>query len=456
MSLISKSMNDLKSFFEKKIKWLETELDKETHELHELESNMAKMKIETGCVDWWSDKKMIKFWIFGLLIALVWYFVFDLLNVIFLIIWAYIMSMIVESLILWLQKIKFQRWLAVLVAYAIFMVFVFGLMIFVIPFLLGQMAELISIWLNHISWFQENLMTNGLSNVIMEMKIIPGYMKEYFLNYFGDSELLVQLQNTLQQNLTEIISAGKKYIQLFGVVIVDFISWFANFIVDFTLFMTLAILFSIEKTSVMKFLANLGWKANYDLTYLRLEKMYKKLAIWLKARLILSLFVAVAMRVSLMVMSWFGVEIPNKIWLSILTWLLDIIPYIWPFISWALLFVIGMIYNTIMVAILAVWILFGVNLVQNNILTPLFMNRALWVNSVLILISMVIGWMIMWFLWILLAVPIAVIITLLFQNREKLEKDDKEEKEELKNKKAKPDRNYTIKREVKTKIVNNK
>ena len=62
-------------------------------------------------------------------------------------------------------------------------------------------------------------------------------------------------------------------------------------------------------------------------------------------------------------------------------------------------------------------------------------------------------------MWILLAVPIAVIITLLSQNREKLEKDDKEEKEDMKNKKSKsdkPDRNYTIKREVKTKIVNNK
>jgi predicted PurR-regulated permease PerM len=118
------------------------------------------------------------------------------------------------------------------------------------------------------------------------------------------------------------------------------------------------------------------------------------LAIWLKARLALSLFITVAMWLALIVMWWFGVEIPNKLWLAILTWLLDIIPYIGPFISWILLFIIWMIYNTVWVAILSVWILFGVNLIQNNILTPLFMNRALWVNSVLILISMVIWRMI--------------------------------------------------------------
>jgi hypothetical protein len=46
---------------------------------------------------------------------------------------------------------------------------------------------------------------------------------------------------------------------------------------------------------------------------MKLEKIYKKLAIWLKARLLLSLFVAVAMWLSMVVMSWFGVEIPNKL-----------------------------------------------------------------------------------------------------------------------------------------------
>lgn len=424
MSLISKSIDDIKSFFDKKVKWLQKKLDNEVNEIHELESNLEKINIDKLNTNWWSDRKMIKFWIFGLLIALVWYFVFDLLNIIFLIIWAYIMSMIVESLIWWLEKRKIQRWLAVIVAYTIFVIFVLWLLVFVVPFLFSQTAELVSIWLKYISSFQDNLINNGLSKVIMDMSFIPNYIKEYILNYFWDSELLIQVQSTLQQNLNEIISIGKQYVQLFGMFIVNFISWFANFTIDFTLFMTLAILFSIEKDSVMKFLANIGGKTHYDLTYLKLEKMYKKLAIWLKARLILSLFVAVAMWLALLVMSRFWLDIPNKLWLAILTWLLDIIPYIWPFLSWALFFVIWLIYNTFLVAVLAVWILFWINLVQNNILTPIFMNKALGVNSVLILISMIIWWIIMWFLWVLLSVPIAVIITLLFQNREKLEREN--------------------------------
>ncbi len=434
MSLISKPIKEIKSFFDNRFKWLEKKMDNESKELKKVEKsikNLKKTSIKSVVskktntdFSGWSDKKMMKFWLFALLVGLLGYFVYNTLNIIFLIIWAYIISMIMESLILLLQKIRFKRWFAIVFAYIIFVAFMLWLLVFVVPFLLSQMAELVSIWINYLSGLQEVLSNNSLSDIIMNMDMLPEHMKEYFFNYYGNSELLATIQTTLQDNLSNIVSTGKEYVQVLGWVIVTFVSWFASFVVDFLLFITLAVLFSVEKDSVMSFLANLSWKDNYDLTYMKLEKMYKKLAIWLKARLALSWFVALAMWLALRIMSWFGVEIPNKLWLAILTWLLDIIPYIWPLISGLLLFIIWLLYNTIWVAWLSVWILFGINFVQNNVLTPLFMNRALWVNSVLILISMVIWWMIMWFLWVLLAVPIAVIITLLTQDKEKLEKDD--------------------------------
>jgi hypothetical protein len=43
-----------------------------------------------------------------------------------------------------------------------------------------------------------------------------------------------------------------------------------------------------------------------------MQKIYKKLAIWLKARLLMSLFITLAMWLALVVMSWFGLDMPNK------------------------------------------------------------------------------------------------------------------------------------------------
>jgi predicted PurR-regulated permease PerM len=56
-----------------------------------------------------------------------------------------------------------------------------------------------------------------------------------------------------------------------------------------------------------------------------------------------------------------------------------------------------------------------INAIENNVIVPLMMNKSLGINSVVIFISMILGGIIMGFLGILLAVPIAAIVTLLFE-----------------------------------------
>jgi len=373
---------------------------------------------------------MLKFWLFALLVGLLWYFVYNILDLIFLVIGAYIISMIVESLVLWLEKFKLWRWLSIILAYIVFVLFLFWLIIFVLPFLLDQVVQLVSIWLSHISWFQELLTTKWLGDIVANTNL-PWFIKEYFHNYLWNTELLWEIQATLQQNLSQIVAVWKEYIQIFGTVVVDFVAWFASMAIDFTLFITMAILFSLEKESMMSFVARLSWKENYDLTYMKMEIIYKKLAIWLKARGLLSIFITLAVWIWLLVLSLFWIDFPNKFWLALLAWLLDVIPYIWPFIFGLLLFVISMIYNTLFVSLLAVWILFGINLLENNALVPILMNKTLWVSPILIMLTMVVWGMIMWFLWILLAVPIAVIITLFFQTEKELVADNNKDDENI-------------------------
>jgi len=433
MKLIWNPLKGIKEFFFNRFSNIEKKLDKDGDELHKIESNLEKFKkisnngtTESCKCSGWSDRKMIKFWLFALLIWIVWYFAYNALSFIFMVISAYIVSMIVESLIFWLQSIGLKRGLSIFLSYLIFILILLLLFLIVVPFLINQTIELVSIGLNYLADFQRNLSTNWVDSMIRNMDILPESFKNYFFEYFGNSDFLSQIQNALQQNLSEIISVGKEYITKAGVIIIWFVSSFTNFLVDFWIFITLAVLFSVEKDITIKFLAKLWWKDNYETSCLKIQKMYKKLAIWLKARLAMSLFITIAMWIALVIMWWCGVEIPNKLWIAVFTWLLDIIPYIWPFISGAILAIVWLLYNTIWVSFLSVWILYIINVIQGSILTPLFMNKALWISSVLIFVSMVLWWMIMWFFGVLLAVPIAVIITLLLQDKEQL--NQKEEK----------------------------
>lgn len=391
--------------------------------------------------DWWSNKKMIKFWLFWLLIALIWYFSFKVLHIIFLIISAYIVSMIMESFISWLQKHHIKRWLSIFFSYSIFLVVLFGLVIVVVPFLYNQVSEAWSMWLWYLSDMQTKVSENGIYSTVMNSERIPDNLKEYFVKVSSNQWMVIKIQEAVQTNIAEVIDLWKKSVWQFGMFLVNFISWFAWFLVNFLLFFVLCILFSIEKDTMTTFLARIWWNHQVELNRLKIQKIYSKLAVWFRSRLFISLLLAIAMWIALVIMWWCWLVIPWKLWLALLAWLLDLIPYIWPIVTWILLFVVCILYNPLWVALVAVLILWIVNVIENNVWAPLFMNKSLWISAVLIFISMLVWWLIMWFFGVLLSVPIAVILTIIFQSRHQLEAEDllqmykqenKEESEEVK------------------------
>jgi predicted PurR-regulated permease PerM len=76
--------------------------------------------------------------------------------------------------------------------------------------------------------------------------------------------------------------------------------------------LTLAVLFSIEKKSVIEFIAGIAGYKKRDYIKFKVEKIYKKLGLRLKGQLILCGFIGIAMFLALLIMSLFGLDIPQK------------------------------------------------------------------------------------------------------------------------------------------------
>ena len=76
-----------------------------------------------------------------------------------------------------------------------------------------------------------------------------------------------------------------------GNIAVLVVSEFFSIITQIAIVMTLAILFSIEKQSVMDFIANVWGNSHHAFVYKKLEKMYTKLGIRLKSQLFLSIYI---------------------------------------------------------------------------------------------------------------------------------------------------------------------
>ena len=366
---------------------------------------------------------MVKFWVIWLFIVLIWYFSFKVLNIIFLIISAYIVSIIMESFISWMQK-RLNRWLSIFFSYTILLFILLWLFVIVIPFLYKQLSEAWTIWLWYLSDMQTKVAENGIYSTIINSERIPDSLKESFVNMSSDQLMVTKIQDAVQTNINEVINLWKKSVWQFGLFLVNFISWFTGFLVNFLLFFVLCILFSVEKDTMTTFIASIWWSNQVGLNRLKIQKIYSKLAVWFRSRLFISLLLAVAMWIALVIMWWCWLIIPWKLWLVLLAWLLDLIPYIWPILTWILLFLVCILYNPFWVALVVVLILWVVNVIENNIRAPLFMNKSLWISAVLIFVSMLIWWLIMWFFGVLLSVPIAVILTIIFQNRHQLESED--------------------------------
>gem|GEM_PF-5808869 len=73
----------------------------------------------------------------------------------------------------------------------------------------------------------------------------------------SDPTIVSGIQSKLQQNITQLIDLGKTYARDIGNIAIGFVGNFFSFIAQSSIVLTLAILFSIQKDSVMKFISGL-------------------------------------------------------------------------------------------------------------------------------------------------------------------------------------------------------
>ncbi|NOZ43598.1 MAG: AI-2E family transporter [bacterium] len=72
-------------------------------------------------------------------------------------------------------------------------------------------------------------------------------------------------------------------------------------------------------------------------------------------------------------------------------------------------------HNGISGVLITIAVFMGIQWMENNVLVPLVMNKTLGINPIVIFLSILIGGLIMGFVGVLLAIPIAVVITMFLE-----------------------------------------
>ncbi len=382
-------------------------LEKELENFKKKDKDDSQMIVPT-------NRMFLKFRLIGMFVVFLAYISFKSLDVIYLIITAYIVSVAMEAIISFFQRRSISRGLSIFFAYLIFAIFFIGAVIFIVPFVLSQISQILHIFTANVSYFQKLLAENTLVEVIRNYIWLPWNTKDLLLSSMNDPSIVGPIQDKLQANISQIVSLGTSYMRQAWSLAVNFVWSFFSFVTQSSIVLTLSVLFSISKDSVVLFIASIWWEKKHDYIKMKLERIYKKLWIWLKSQFMLCIFIWLTMYLSFLLLSLFGISLPQKWALALIWWITEIIPYIGPIAWWLVAIFVAFINYWIYAALIVLAIILIIQWFENNVLVPLVMNKTLWVNPIVIFVSMILWWLIIWFIGVLLAVPIAVIITLIF------------------------------------------
>jgi predicted PurR-regulated permease PerM len=351
------------------------------------------------------------FWFAGILAVYVWYLLFSSLDLVYLIFTGYVLSMAVEKMVWWFTIKTWSRWWAISISYFIFVAVLLSGILIMVPFLAGQISDIGSIILKAINSTQNDLQTLGLDQMIASSTRIPGSIRSSIVESLNNQDTINGLQQLFTNNMQQIAGVGKDYLQGAGWIAVNVVGAVFNALTQIGFVLTLSVLFSIEKDATMRLIRRFDAKHNNN-RHRKISMMYEKLGFWLSSQLILCLFIFAMTGIGLLILSLFGLTLPSIFSLAIIAGLTEVVPYVWPLL-WSIPALLVGTLNHGLAGFIGVGALFFViQWTENNILIPWIMNKTLGVSSLLIFICMVVGASVLWFVGIVLAVPIAIIISI--------------------------------------------
>ena len=356
-------------------------------------------------------KQILKFWLIWLAIVILWYMMYISLSYIYMVIAGFIISLALEGCIIFRQRLTRSRGLWILITYLIATIFILSWFIILVPFFFNRWNELLQSLMTRLLGIESSINQLWLNGFIEQIGRLPWFMKEEIIERLQNSNT-DNLATVMRDNILSIMSTSSGYLKI---VAWQALSIFWNIFVritDLAIIITLCVFFSIAHYDI-KYILKYIFR-HISSSWSRIDAAYSGITKWLKSQLFLCLFIWVASYTWLRILELFWISIPQKGTLAVLAWLFEIIPYLGPFL-WAIPAAVSALIFSGWWWVLAIIILYTIiQQSEEKLLVPVFMWKTLWISPLVVFICILLCWTIMWFFWVLLAVPMAVIVSLAF------------------------------------------
>lgn len=354
---------------------------------------------------------LFRTWIIILFLAYVWYIAVNSLDIIYAIFTAFIISLALENTISFFSK-YIPRWASIVISYILLFLFLIIWFIILIPFLLSYFSQFLNVLVWYFQHWQNILQNQWLSAFIQSFHL-PWYIENKLLEFSNDSGIANKLKDFIITNVSSIVQNSTEYVKNISSFAIDTIWSFFSIVSQIIMVFVLAVFFSFEKNKVVYTIATLSQEPKK--TALKIKKLYHQLWEWLKWQMLLWLFIWLSVFFWLFTLSLFWIDLQDKWTLALIAWFMEFIPYLWPILGSVPALVVGSLWYWFTWFLFVWWLFFIIQQIE-GLIVPIIMNKALWVSPLLIFIAMLIWLKVMWLVWIILAIPLAVIISLLFED----------------------------------------
>jgi len=313
-----------------------------------------------------STKVILKVILAVLLLAFLWV----VRDVVFILLLSLILASAMEPMVDYFNEKKIPRAVSVLVTYLLFFGLV-GLIIFLAtPPLTSQFTVLKDNLPQYLSSMQERLSALGFGNVDF-----TDFITRAFTNP-GEGKTVLS--------------------QTFGVF---------NSLLSFISVLVISFYLVAEEKGMKKFVATLLPAHHQEFTLGIIEKIQKKMGLWVLGQLILS--------ISIFLLTWLGLSILGIKYafiLAIFAGLLEVIPYIGPFLSAIPAMFVAFIQNPpLLLAVVLLYLI--IQKTEGYVLVPKVMEKTVGTSPLAVLLAVLIGFKLAGVVGLLIAVPLVSAIT---------------------------------------------
>lgn len=324
---------------------------------------MSEEKTTIIKIDIWSVVKVV-------LVILVLWFLYLIRDVILILFIAGLLAAIITPAVNYFERKKIPRWIGAVIIYLAILLILTSIGLVVIP------------------------------TVVAQSRLLISQLPEFLKSFFGEmsTQTKGELISLLNSWLSKSAISGKTIFSILGTVTGQIVSLFMIFVIAFYL--------SIKKKGVRVF-ANSFISPKYQ-KFLEhfVIAVQKEIGAWGRGLCFVCLFVGVLVYLGLTIL---GVK--YALVLAVIAGLAEAIPYVGPWLSGMIAAIVALPQSSTL-ALLVIILFIIIQQIENTIISPYVMHRAVGLDPLIIIVVLLIGGKIAGPIGMILAIPAATVASI--------------------------------------------